>query len=75
MVKGEYVRIHMFDARGGDIPGVIYVRWDEGDAKAVQMGPQAIVSRRLILLMRALLITGLLTWTFLAIRFLQALVP
>ena len=74
MVRREFLRIMMFDARNLEIPDVLYVKWDDGEAKSYPMGPLRLYPRWLLLLAQVVFIVGIVSIVYGILRALQALV-
>lgn len=74
MVRREFIRVMMFDARNDTfLPDVLYVKWDEGEAKLYAMGPQRIFPRWFNEGIRVIFVVGLIATVYVALRAIQTL--
>jgi hypothetical protein len=70
---GEYVTIAMLNV-GADLPFVTSVRWNGGVAREVTVAPQEKLPRWRVMLLWALILSGVVAWLYLIIRLILLLI-
>ncbi len=73
MVRRDFSRVMLFDARNLELPDVLYIKWDEGEAKRRPMGPSQVLPRWMLECLRVLIIIGAIASVYLCLRGIQLL--
>lgn len=69
LVKREFARVMLYEGSNAalDLPDVLYVKWEEGEAKQVLMGPTQILPPWLLKVLAVLMVLGGLTFIYLCL--------
>jgi hypothetical protein len=73
IVRRDFLRVMLFDARNIELPDVLYIKWDDGEAKQRSMGPSQLLPRWAIECLRVLVVIGAIATVYFCLRGIQLL--